>query len=112
MLLLSRHPLWQKDLRKEGGLGPRYSFMEYEKVEARVRGLVEEGKADEADLLMEVVECLGFEGWGKAKTLRKWVRREVRGAARTSGRGGEEGVWKVFRPVDGSGPGVLVRSVW
>lgn len=112
-LILSRHPVWQNDLKKEAGLGPRYSFLEYAEVETRVRKLVQEGNVDDAVVVMDVAECFeGWPGWGKAKALRKWLSREVRGAGRDPVMGAvEEGWWRVFRPVDG-GVGVLVRTRW
>jgi hypothetical protein len=98
--------VWQADLKKEAGLGARYSFVDFVDVEARIRELVVEGKVQDADAVMGVVEC--FEGWSRARTVRKWLEREVRSAG---GRVGsvEEGWYRIFRPVEG-GAGVLVAT--
>jgi len=86
----------------------KYSFLEYAEVEKRIRELVDEGgRVEDADALMKVVEC--FEGWAKAKALRKWLDREVRSSGREMKEKVQVGWYSGFRPVEG-GVGVLVRT--
>ncbi|KAF8251783.1 hypothetical protein K440DRAFT_637026 [Wilcoxina mikolae CBS 423.85] len=110
VLLLSWHPVWQNDLKKEAGLGMKYSFLEYTEIEKRIRELVDDGgRVEDADALMKVVEC--FEGWPKAKVLRKWLDREVKSIGREKERDTvEKGWYRLFRPVEG-GAGVLMIDI-
>ncbi|KAA8898917.1 hypothetical protein FN846DRAFT_961556 [Sphaerosporella brunnea] len=103
--LLTPHPVWQADLKKEAGLGPRYSFLDFSEVEARVRELVQEGRVMDADALLGVAEC--FEGWSRSRAVRNWLDREIR--AGSSRPANEDRWYRIFRPVEGA-MGVLVAA--
>ena len=103
VLLLRPKPSWMQDLLKTSALG-RFSLLEYELLETRIKACIEKGEWEEAEVMMDVLEC--WEEWkGRVGMLRRGLRRIGRGADAAA----EKGEWKKVILVAGVG-GVLVRA--
>jgi hypothetical protein len=108
VLLLQTRPEWQKDMLKEMGLG-KYSFLEFQALEKKVIELMNNGRLEDAEAVLKVVET--FVDWeAKAAVLRKKLERGIHaagGAKKVENSG--TGWYRVVRLAEG-GVGVLVRT--
>jgi len=90
------------------GLG-KYSFLEFQALEKKVVELTNNGRLEDAEAVLKVVET--FAGWeAKAVVLRKKLERGVRaaGGAKKAENSGA-GWYRVVKFAEG-GVGVLVRT--